>query len=70
MTNQPASDRPQTSPDLPLAESRTTPEPDDSPLLALEKQFNVISAELLVAQSAGAHRARRRAQPPPTFDSR
>jgi hypothetical protein len=64
VTEQPASDRPQTSSDLPLADSRTTPEADDSPLLALEKQFDVISAELLAAKSAGAHRARRPAQPP------
>jgi hypothetical protein len=55
VTDQPSGDWPQTSTDLLLAGSRTTAEADDWSLLALERQFNVIYAELVAAQSAGGH---------------
>jgi len=58
LTEQLPSDRPQTSTDLLLASSRTTPEADDSALLALEKQFNVISSELLAVQSSSGDRGK------------
>jgi hypothetical protein len=58
LTEQLPSDRPQTSTDLLLAGSRTTPEADDSALLALEKQFNVISSELLAVQSSSGDRGK------------
>jgi hypothetical protein len=40
-------DSAETSPDQPLIESVASPTEDDSRLLALERQFNAISAELL-----------------------
>jgi hypothetical protein len=65
VTDQPLSDGPQISTDLQLAGPRTTPEADDSPLLALERRFNIISAELLAVQSAGGHPGRYRPTQPP-----
>jgi hypothetical protein len=57
VTEQPASDSPQTGTD------RRSAGLDDSPLLAFERQFNAISAELPVIESSG-RRGRSHAQSP------
>ena len=57
VTEQPASDSSQTGTD------QRPVDLDDSPLLALERQFNAISAELLVIELAGRRGRSRAAQP-------